>query len=89
MTDDRLDKLHAMGQAALGIAQALNAQVTARTMTREQAIAQLRSAVHAIHFDAGAGYILSQTLDPDPVIAHGGNPELDGKPLPAKDMADR
>lgn len=88
MIDDRLDKLRAVGQSALGVAESLDKQI-ALGMTREQAIEQLRKAVHAIHFDAGAGYVVAQSVDPDLVIAHGGNPDLEGKPSPAKDVSGR
>ena len=89
MLDDRLDKLHSLSLAAMGIAQSLEDQVAAHTMSHDQAVDQLRKSIHAIHFDAGAGYIVAQTLDPDIVIAHGGNPALDGKPSPAKDLTGR
>jgi len=89
MLDDRLDKLLSISQAASGIAQELEDQVTAHVMTHEQAVDQLRKAIHAIHFDAGSGYIVAQTLTPDMVIAHGVNPALDGKPSPAKDPTGR
>ena len=48
MFDDRIDKLHSMSLAALGTAQALEDQVAAKQMTREQAQAQFTKAVHAI-----------------------------------------
>jgi methyl-accepting chemotaxis protein len=89
MLEDRLDKLHTLSLAAVGIAQALEDQVAAHTMSHDQAVDQLRKAIQSIHFDAGAGYIAAQTLDPDIVIAHGGNPALDGKPSPAKDPTGR
>ena len=84
MLDDRLEKLHSMSQAATGIAQALQTQVAAHAITQEQALDQLRRAIHAIRFDAGAGYLVAQTIDPDMVVAHGGNPALEGKASSAK-----
>jgi methyl-accepting chemotaxis protein len=89
MLDDRLDKLRSLSLAAAGVAQALEDQTAAHAMTHEQAVDQLRKAIHAIHFDAGAGYIVAQTLDPDIVVAHGGNPAFEGKGSPAKDAAGR
>jgi methyl-accepting chemotaxis protein len=89
MLEDRLDKLHSLSLAAVGIAQALQDQVNAHTLSHDQAVDQLRKAIHAIHFDAGAGYFVAQTLAPDLIIAHGGNPAFDGKEAPAKDAIGR
>jgi methyl-accepting chemotaxis protein len=89
MLDDRLEKLHSVSEAASGVAQALQAQVTAHAITQEQALDQFRRAIHAIRFDAGAGYVVAQTIDPDMVLAHGGNPALEGKASSAKDPTGR
>ena len=89
MFDDRIDKLHSMSLAALGTAQALEDQVAAKQMTREQAQAQFTKAVHAIRFDNGDGYIVAQRLDNSTIVAHGANPALDGKPTSAKDATGR
>jgi len=89
MFDDRIDKLHTMTLAALGMAQALEDQVAAHQMTREQALAQFGKAVHAIRFDNGDGYIVAQRLDNSTIVAHGANPALDGKPTSAKDATGR
>src|SRR5262249_33622200 len=51
LIDDRLDKLQAISQTASGVAAALEHQVAAHEMTREQALEQFRRAAHAIHFD--------------------------------------
>lgn len=74
MLHDRLDKLHSMSQATSGIAQALEDHVAARAMTHEQALDQFRKAIHAIHFDAGDGYIVAQMLETNTIVAHGTNP---------------
>src|SRR5208283_1246156 len=71
MFDDRIDKLRAVGQTVLGIAQSLEDQVAAHQMARDQALDQFRRAAHAIRFDAGFGYIVAQTLDTSIVLAHG------------------
>jgi len=89
MFDDRIDKLHGIAQAALGIAQSLEDQVAAHRMTRDQALDQFRRAAHAIRFDAGLGYIVAQTLDTSIVLVHGANPGADGKPTVAKDASGR
>src|SRR5271154_4134143 len=69
MFDDRIDKLHSMSQAVAGVAQSLEDQVAAHQMTHDQAVEQFRKAVHAIHFDAGVGYVVAQTLDDSMIVA--------------------
>jgi len=86
MFDDRVDKLRAVAQSAISIAQTLESQVLAHTLTREQALALLRDGIHAIRFDGGGGYLVAQTLD-NMVVAHGVVPALDGKPSPATDAS--
>ena len=83
MLADRVDKLRGITETALGLAQSLEDQVTAHKLTREQAIALFRDAAHKIRFDAGAGYIVAQTLT-DMIVVHGTNPGLEGKPSTAK-----
>ena len=63
MIDDRVDKLRAVVQTTVGLAQSLENQVAAHQLTREQALEQFRTAAHVMRFDAGAGYIYAQTLD--------------------------
>ena len=89
MLADRVDKLHSVTQAALGLAQSLEDQVVAKRMTHEQALAEFVNAVHKIRFDNGDGYIVVQTLDSAMVVAHGAIPSLDGKPSSAKDANGR
>jgi methyl-accepting chemotaxis protein len=57
LIDDRVDKLRAVVQSAQGYARDLNAQVVAKTMTREQATDQLRVVLRRLVFDHGEGYI--------------------------------
>ena len=89
MLDDRIEKLHTVIQATLGVAQALEDQVSAKQMTREQAQAQFAKAIHTIRFDHGDGYIVVQTLEPDMILIHGGKPPSEGKPSTAKDASGR
>ena len=89
MFDDRIDKLHGITQAAMGLAQSLQDQVAAHQITHDQAVDQFRKAAHAIRFDAGLGYIVAQTLDTAIVMVHGANPGADGKPTTAKDASGR
>jgi methyl-accepting chemotaxis protein len=84
MFDDRVDKLRSVADTALGIAKALEGQVMAHTMSREQALEQFRKAAQAIRFDNGDGYIVVQNIDTSMIVAHGADPKLDGKPSSAK-----
>jgi methyl-accepting chemotaxis protein len=84
MFDDRVDKLRGVTETALGVAKALDDQVSAHTMTREQALEQFRKAAQAIRFDNGDGYIVVQKLNDSMIIAHGVDPNLNGKPSTAK-----
>jgi methyl-accepting chemotaxis protein len=83
MMADRLGELRAVAQTAVGITQALEEQVAAHQISREQALDQLRKAAHAIRFDGGAGYIVAQTLDSE-IVVHGANPALEGTRSTAK-----
>ena len=67
MTDDRVDKLRAVVQTTIGLAQSLEDKVAAHKLTHEQAFDELRDAAHAMKFDAGDGYIVAQSLDSRPV----------------------
>ncbi|HEY2616202.1 MAG TPA: methyl-accepting chemotaxis protein [Acetobacteraceae bacterium] len=82
LIDDRVDKLRAVVDTALGLARSLEDEVVAHQFSREQAIGQFRNAVHSIRFDGGVGYIFAQTLD-NILVVHGANPELENKPSPA------
>src|ERR1700757_4276866 len=81
MFGDRIDKLRAVVQSTISIAQSLESRVAAHQLTREQALALLRDDVHAMRFDDGGGYIYAQTLD-NMVVLHGTNPAMEGKPIP-------
>ncbi len=81
MFGDRIDKLRAVVQSTISIAQSLETRVAAHQLTREQALALLRDDVHALRFDNGAGYVFAQTLD-NVLVLHGTVPALEGKPSP-------
>jgi methyl-accepting chemotaxis protein len=85
MIDDRVEKLHVAVDSTVSVARALEAQVTAGRLTREQALAQARDYVHALRFDGGSGYVISQTED-GVMVWQGVNPALEGKAAP-KDVA--
>jgi methyl-accepting chemotaxis protein len=88
MIDDRIDKLRAVVQSAIGFAQSLERQVTAGRITREQAMAQFRDDLHTMRFDAGSNYVLAQTPE-GLVVMHGGDPTREGKPTASKDADGR
>jgi methyl-accepting chemotaxis protein len=81
MTEDRVEKLQAVLQSTVSVAQALEARVAAGQLTREQSVAQIREMVHDIRFDGGAGYISVDSPD-GLTLMHGANPALEGKPTP-------
>src|SRR5262249_40086160 len=81
MVNDRIDKRRAVVQSAIGIAQSLEERVAAAALTREQAFAQLKGAIHAMRFDHGTGYIV--VMAPDGVtLIFGADPKRDGQPSP-------
>ena len=82
--DERIDKMHAIVDSAVGIAGALEQRVKAGELTREQALRLMRDDIHAMRFDAGVGYIYAQTLD-NIIVLHGASSALEGKPSPATD----
>ena len=88
MVEERIDKDRAIVQATIGIAQALEHRVAARQLTREQALSMLRDDIHAMRFDAGAGYVYAQTMD-NTIVLHGASPALEGRPSPATDADGR
>jgi methyl-accepting chemotaxis protein len=79
MFDDRVDKLRAVVQSTIAVAQSLEERVLTHALTREQALTLLRDDVHAMRFDAGTGYVFAQTLD-NIFVLHGTTPALEGKP---------
>ncbi|HXA26699.1 MAG TPA: methyl-accepting chemotaxis protein [Acetobacteraceae bacterium] len=88
MFEDRVDKLRAVVQSTMAIAQSLEGRVSAQQLTREQALILLRDDIHAIRFDGGAGYVTAWTTD-GIVVAHGTVPALEGKPTPVADTSGR
>jgi methyl-accepting chemotaxis protein len=88
MIDDRVEKLRAVTQSALGIARELETRVLAKTITRDQAIAQLREIIHQMRFDGGTGYIVV-TSDDGVVMIQPVDPSREGKPSIAADADGR
>ena len=88
MAHDRIDKLRAVVQMSIGLAQSLENQVAAGQLSRAQALDQFRKAAHVMRFDAGAGYIFA--MSPDNItIVHGVDPKLENLVSPAKDADGR
>jgi methyl-accepting chemotaxis protein len=88
MLSDRIGELRAATQMAIGFAQLLDQQVAAGKLTHEAAIVQLGAALFAMHFDNGAGYVVFQARD-GTLLAHGGTPNLNGKPATGRDSSGR
>src|ERR1700684_1126035 len=82
MLEDRLDKLRAVVNATTTIALGLEAQVTAKAISREQAIEQFHRDVRAIRFDGGLGYLVAMDTHTGNAVMNGVNPALEGKPAP-------
>ena len=84
MSEDRIDKLRAVVQSTLSLAQALENEVTAGRLTRPQALARMRADIHALRFDGGAGYLFVQTRD-DQMVIHGTRHAMEGGSAGARD----
>ncbi len=88
MLDDRVDKLRTAAQMFIGFAAAQEKRIAAGELTRQAAVAQLADNLTTMHFDNGDGYVVFQTED-GLVLAHGGTPNLNGKPATGKDAKGR
>src|SRR5262245_29652295 len=58
MMDDRLDKMAAVVETALGLAQALDKDVKGGKFTQEEAFARYRDQLHAMWYDQHKDYIV-------------------------------
>jgi len=63
MVSDRVDKLRAVVQTALSIAQALQTREASHELTHVEAFARFAADVHAIRFDKGDGYLTVQDTE--------------------------
>ena len=88
MIDDRVDRLRAVDDSAVAIAQALQADVVAGRLTREQAMARMREVIHAAHYDNGVGYLFVLSAD-GIYLAKGDSPKLEGTRTTSKDASGR
>ena len=82
LIEARVDKLQSVVDATVSVAEALQRQVDAKTMTRDEEMARLRDLIHGLRYDQGNGYVVMESLDAD-VLIHGGHPEFEGHPEPA------
>ena len=87
MIEERIDKLRAVVRSAIGIAQVLQTEEAAHRLSHEQVMDRLRSDIHAMRFDGGAGYIIVRR--DATMLIHGADPSLDGKLSSTKDAAGR
>jgi methyl-accepting chemotaxis protein len=77
MVADRIAELTAVVDTATTLANGLEAQVVAHRITRDDAIARIRDDIHHIRFGNG-DYLSLQTMD-GLVLAHGAQPQNEGK----------
>ena len=77
MMDERIGKLRGIVDIAVGLAQSLDDEVVAGHMTRDQAIAQLRTDIHAMWYDAHSDYLFANSMD-GISIANAANPKQEG-----------
>ena len=88
LIEDRVDKLRAVVQSTMAVARGLEIQVTAKTITREQAIDQLRQTIHLLRFDGGDGYVTASTTAGIGII-NGAAPSREGTVATAFDNTGR
>ena len=88
MMFDRTDKVRAVARVVAGLAASLEADVSGGRLSRVAAIETLRGQVHVMRFGAADDYLVIQR-DDGTVIAHGGNPKLEGKISASHDAAGR
>jgi methyl-accepting chemotaxis protein len=84
MLNDRVDKMRAATEIAIGYAQALDDQVKAGKLSQELAVAQWRTVAHSMRYDGEGGYVFAAAQD-GTVIMHPRS-EFEGKsgPVDAK-----
>src|SRR4051794_38417424 len=78
MTDDRIAELRAIVETVHGVAQKYEDQIKAGTLTREQALEQLRTVVHGMRYNNGVDYVFVSAFSGVSLI-HGANPKQEGE----------
>ena len=84
MREDRIAQLHTAVDMLVGLAQALQDEVTAGKMTLAEAQAQFRQRARKMTFNNGQGYPVVYNADTS-LLLNGANPKLDGKITGATD----
>jgi methyl-accepting chemotaxis protein len=79
MVDDRIDKVRSIVDTSYGLVKQAQDDVAAGKITHDQALERVRNELHAMRYGQG-DYVLVSTLD-GVVLAHGGNPALEGQNL--------
>jgi hypothetical protein len=62
MVNDRIDVVRSAVELAVGVAEGLNSEVEARTITRDEALSRFRNAVHAMSYHNRADYLFAYDL---------------------------
>ncbi len=91
MMDERIGKLRGIVETAMGLAQALDDEVVAGHMSRDDAIVRLRNQMHAMWYDGHKDYIfvldmdgisIANAADPKQVgTSRAGLKDVNGKPI--------
>ena len=84
MLEDRIDQLHTAVDMMIGMAQTLQDEVTAGTMTLPDAQAQFRQRGKGMMFNGGQGYAVVYRADQS-ILLNAANPKLEGKITGATD----
>jgi methyl-accepting chemotaxis protein len=79
MIEDRVATLRAAVSLVMGLARSLEMEVAANTLTREQALEELRVYLHVARFGGQDDYLVVLSED-GKVLVHGFDPRREGKP---------
>jgi methyl-accepting chemotaxis protein len=77
MLDDRIAKLRSIVDVAYGLASALDKEIVAGHLSRDDAMAQFRKDIYAMRYDGGVGYLSAYTMD-GTVIVSALEPQVEG-----------
>ncbi len=88
MVSGRIEKLRAVTDATLSLAASLQKEVDAGRLTRDQALASVKTSMHAMRYDNGIGFVVAYNLDGS-VAVNGANPAAEGKPAPVDPASGR
>ena len=77
MIDDRIAKLRSVVDVAFGLASALEKEVVAGHLDRNDAIARFRTDIYAMRYDGGGGYLAAYAMD-GTLIVSGAEPKAEG-----------